>query len=51
MTLQSNALITQAVALLEKVEGDESETKAVRDCIRQLNAIAISSIIRQQNHI
>lgn len=47
MDIKSNALITEAVSLLEKVEGSEEETAGIRDCIRQLNAIARLSIIRQ----
>ena len=48
MNIKDNALITQAVILLEKVEGDENEIIAIKECIRRLNAIAISSIIKKQ---
>lgn len=48
MNIKDNALITEAVSLLEKVEGDEHEKQSIKDCIRQLNAIALSSILRQK---
>lgn len=47
MNFKSNALITEAIYLLEKVEGEEEEISRIQDCIRQLNAIANLSIIRQ----
>lgn len=47
MNIKSNALITEAVSLLEKVEGSEEETAGIKNCIRQLNAIASLGVIRQ----
>ena len=47
MNIKSNALITEAIYLLEKVEGEEDEISQIQGCIRQLNAIANLSIIRQ----
>lgn len=35
MNIKSNALITEAIYLLEKVEGEEEEIIKIQDCIRQ----------------
>ena len=47
MSLESNSKITEAVRILEKVEGSEIEMKIIKTIIRKLNALAIMSIIDQ----
>ena len=50
MNIKANALITEAIYLLEKVEGNEEEIANIQSCIRQLNAIANLSIIKQSSN-
>lgn len=50
MNIKANALITEAIYLLEKVEDNEEEIANIQSCIRQLNAIANLSIIKQSSN-